>query len=113
MSVARQTPFPGELKKCGKVRNSRTKNKPEVSPDRIRVSYEAREAVEWQSEDGGRYTIEFREGSPYTDSVFVVPSGGSVTSGPLLDSVKVEQVYKYWVTDRQGDTTDPDIKIDP
>lgn len=63
----------------------------------------------WVSKDG-RTIIHFAS-SPFKDSVFFVPDGGSVFSGPPVNGV-VGQDYKYNVDGPDG-SADPIIVIDP
>lgn len=59
------------------------------------------EEVEWVSMDGSGYTVNFDkgDGSPFADDYFEVPSGGSVSSGPITGRVGT---YGYTVRDRSG-----------
>ena len=77
----------------------------QVGPDSPKisrgVSTDIPEEVEWLSMDGSAYTVVFDkgDGSPFADEVFEVPSGGSVTSGPITGQ---NGAYGYTVRDRAG-----------
>lgn len=70
---------------------------------------QSEEAV-WNSDDG-RCLVIFGT-SPFKDSVFVVPDGGSVSSGEVVAPVeKPPKKYKYTVVGPDG-SNDPIIVID-
>jgi hypothetical protein len=59
------------------------------------------EEIEWVSMDGTGYTVTFDkgDGSPFADDCFEVPSGGSVSSGPITGPIGA---YGYTARDRSG-----------
>jgi hypothetical protein len=63
----------------------------------------------WYSEDDP-FTITFQT-SPFVNSVFHVPAGGSVSSGPVSAGAGVGQ-YQYFITDdTNGQGGDPDVDV--
>lgn len=104
------------------------KDKKAVDHETIMISKKAKHEAEWfchQPEvsmlirfpkpDGNQYS-----GSPFADSEFLIPGGGSVLSGPPRDDAPIG-VYKYDVyvidpTSKQPGTKpllDPKIIIEP
>lgn len=78
-----------------------------VDTDLCHLSKGEDDEAQWVAEDG-RFTVRFAD-SPFQDSVFVVPEGGSVRSGPPVNGT-VGETYKYKVDGPEGDI-DPRIVI--
>lgn len=64
--------------------------------------------VQWASSEGRCFTIYFEAGTPFTDNTFVVPQGGTVSSGPATGE---KGTYKYSLEDDEGVVTDPTIIV--
>ena len=84
----------------------------QVDQNDVEISKPAGDEVTWfaQSKKAGS-TIEFSppDGSPFQDSTFSVPAGGSVSSGPAKGEAEAKR-YKYTVTGPDGDN-DPGVII--
>ena len=88
-----------------------------VGPDKRTISCgkhtDIPEEVEWVSLEGGEgFTVRFdkADGSPFADNTFEVPSGGSVSSGPIVVG---PGEYRYTVYDRHDRKKDPAIIVTP
>jgi hypothetical protein len=83
-----------------------------VDPEQVHVKPSAHEEVTWFAHGNENATIVFStaQGSPFQEAVFLVPAGGSVSSGPVKDSVQYAR-YKYTVVERGG-SHDPEVIID-
>jgi hypothetical protein len=81
-----------------------------VDQDRVHLS--RGDAVEWQSMNGKKSTVEFRssKGSPFQDKVFHVPAGGGCSSGTVRQEAPTGE-YKYDVIGEKG-ANDPVVIID-
>ncbi len=79
-----------------------------VDKDPCHLSKGAEDEAQWFAVDG-RSIIHFTD-SPFQDSVFFVPDGGSVSSGPPVKG-KIGQTYKYNVDGPDG-SVDPGFVID-
>jgi len=68
--------------------------------------------VTWFAHGNAGATIEFSsaDGSPFHESTFHVPGGGSVSSGPAKAGAVVGKYYKYTVKGRTG-KNDPGVII--
>lgn len=84
----------------------------QVDKDEVKINRELNEEVVWFSHDGKSAIIVFAspDGSPFQETQFQVPAGGSVSSGPARHAKKKR--YKYAVVGRTG-VNDPIIIIDP
>ncbi len=81
--------------------------KGKVSKDPCKMS--KKQEVEWIS-TGGNFTVVFQQ-TPFADSAYIIPDGGSVCSG--LPKVRPDPAkeYKYTVFGPDG-STDPIIVVD-
>ncbi len=84
-----------------------------VKPVNQHLSKKLNEQAQWNSDTGKRSIISFKRGngSPFTDYRFIVPAGGSISSGPLRPGVNIGDEFKYKVTGEKG-SNDPIIIID-
>jgi hypothetical protein len=89
-----------------------TNSNGQVDQTDIRVSKSGAEEVTWHSHDNKPATIKFdsAEGSPFEKSVFTVPPGGNVSSGPAHGAAQ-HKSYKYTVVGPDGEN-DPVVIID-
>jgi hypothetical protein len=89
-----------------------TSHNGKVDADEVRVSKNAGEEVMWFSHDNKRAIIAFAsaDGSPFEETHFHVPAGGSVCSGPAHRAAKAK-AYKYTVVGHAG-VNDPIIIIE-
>jgi hypothetical protein len=86
----------------------------------VRVSKQDQEKVTWVAQgNGGPWKVTFDKdanGSPFSQTVYVIPQGGSVTTGAGPNpTTNVDETYRYNVRNATTDviTNDPDIDIDP
>jgi hypothetical protein len=81
-----------------------------VDQDVVHISKNAEEEIVWAT-DHKNVTVVFgsEDGSPFQDSIFHVPAGGSVASGPALKAAG-HKAYKYTVKGEAGDN-DPRVII--
>lgn len=78
----------------------------------VSISMIAHEEVTWFAHDNEPATIVFysqQQGSPFQNSVFQVPAGGSISSGAIRDDA-LHQHYKYSVVGPKG-ANDPEVII--
>ena len=85
----------------------------------VHVSKSANEDVMWVAQgNGGPWKVTFDKdsnGSPFSESVYLVPQHGFVkTTGGLSSNAVVGQTYRYNVRDATTNviTDDPDIDIE-
>jgi hypothetical protein len=77
----------------------------------IQVSKRREEEVQWLAEPKLRLHMVFEAETPFEDSEFVVPKGGSVCTGAVRKEA-VEKTYKYTIKDELGNMLlDPEIII--
>ncbi|MGE5321682.1 MAG: hypothetical protein ACM3SW_02390 [Actinomycetota bacterium] len=82
-----------------------------VDQNEVRISLSNHEEVVWTADNNRRATIRFKAGdSPFQDTVFHVPAGGSVTSGPARNDAVPETEHKYTVEGPSGNN-DPIVII--
>ena len=84
----------------------------QVDQNDVDISKLAADEVTWfahNQEEGATIEFSSADGSPFNDSVFRVPIGGSVSSGPAKDGAKPKR-YKYTVTGPAGQN-DPGVII--
>lgn len=81
-----------------------------VDQDVVHISKDAEEEIVWAT-DHKNVSVVFtsEDGSPFQESVFHVPAGGSVSSGPALKGAG-HKAYKYTVKGEGGDN-DPRVII--
>ena len=84
------------------------KCKPDV-PD-VYLSAVNGEQAQWSSA-GGSFAVVFISGSPFAQTVFVVPDGGTVSSGQIINTAIAD--YPYKVFGDSGCVQDPIIHIGP
>jgi hypothetical protein len=89
-----------------------TSHEGHVDHDTIRLSQSAGEELTWYSHENKKAMIVFAspDGSPFAESHFSVPAGGSVSSGPVRGAAQ-KKSYKYTVIGECG-VNDPVIIID-
>src|SRR5262249_5541735 len=82
-----------------------------VDQDPVTISVGNHEEVTWFAHGNQRATIKFdtTAGSPFHDDVFVVPAGGSVSSGEAKSGIAYKH-YKYTVHGPAGQN-DPEVII--
>ena len=85
-----------------------TTPKGNVNKSPRKVSKTNKDEAEWIS-TGGNFTVVFDE-SPFANSVFIIPSGGSVCSGPPKVNADLDKPYKYTAFGPNG-STDPIIIV--
>lgn len=84
----------------------------EVDNTIVTVSRSAGDEVTWYSDGTTPALVVFasRDGSPFLDTHFHVPAGGSVSSGPARDDAPIK-AYKYTVVGDSG-VNDPVVVVD-
>lgn len=87
-----------------------TDRKGKVDRNRCTVHAKTKQEAEWVSK-GGNFTVVFEE-SPFDNTVFIIPSGGSVCSGPPAVEPDRNKEYKYTAFGPDG-STDPIIIVTP
>lgn len=82
----------------------------DVDYEVVNVRKSAGEQVEWHS-DGDAFTIEF-DSSPFNQTIFQVPAGGVVSSGPVSDDAPYAR-YHYTIRSRANlaMSADPDVDV--
>ena len=81
-----------------------------VDQDVVHISKDAEEEIVWATDHNNvQVVFSSEDGSPFKDSVFHVPAGGSVSSGPALKAAG-PKAYKYTVKGEAGDN-DPRVII--
>jgi hypothetical protein len=85
----------------------------QVDQATVRIRKSAQEEVTWFAHGAQTATIVFasRDGSPFQESVYHVPTGGSVSSGPIKGAAQYNKPYKYSVVG-PGGVNDPEVIID-
>lgn len=81
---------------------------PDVTPDPHVLHISANDQAEWASTEELAFTVEFESGSPFKATVFHVPAGGVVISGPITGK---PDTYKYSLVNHLGVVKDPTIII--
>jgi hypothetical protein len=84
----------------------------DVDYEVVNIRKSARDEVVWYSE-GDELTIQFEpESSPFANESFVVPAGGSASSGPVRqDAVIARYHYSIRSNASLAMTADPDVDI--
>ncbi|HLW54979.1 MAG TPA: hypothetical protein VKW06_19250 [Candidatus Angelobacter sp.] len=80
-----------------------------VDHDSVTIRLSAQEEVTWFAHGNQTATITF-EHSPFHDSIFTVPAGGSVSTGAAKGASPYQR-FKYTVTG-PGGKNDPEVVID-
>ena len=90
-----------------------TSNDGQVDVQEARVSKSTHEEIVWFAHDGKGAIVVFAspDGSPFQETQFQVPAGGSVSSGPALRGAATGKPYKYTVVGHTG-VNDPVVIID-
>jgi hypothetical protein len=73
------------------------------------------QTVEWFSDDGGAYTVDFGSNSPFTDTKFNVPSNGKVSSKALKPGASGYYTFAVFSGGSQPckDASDPGYHVKP
>jgi hypothetical protein len=84
----------------------------DVDYEVVNIRKSARDEVVWYSE-GDELTIQFEaESSPFAKESFVVPAGGSASSGPVRPDAVIAR-YHYTIRSNAtlAMTADPDVDV--
>ncbi len=81
-----------------------------VNRETVHVSKSAGHQVTWSSNGKAVIAFSSQDGSPFEESIFHVPAGGSVSSGPAKATATEEKAYKYSVVGEKG-VNDPTVII--
>lgn len=81
-----------------------------VDNETVHVSKSAGHEVTWFSRTKAIITFSSESGSPFAETTFHVPAGGSVSSGPAKPAAEPEKPYKYSVVGEKG-VNDPTVII--
>jgi len=82
---------------------------PCATPDEQKLSKSAPDQAQWGSTEGRAFTIDFNSRSPFAETVFHVPAGGIVSSGPITGG---PGIYKYSLVNDRGVRKDPTIIVE-
>jgi hypothetical protein len=91
-------------------RNVRASEDGQVDNPEVPISMSAREEVTWFSSTKAIIAFASHDGSPFAETTFHVPAGGSVSSGPANKTAEPEKRYKYTVVGEKG-VNDPTVII--
>ncbi len=83
-----------------------------ADPDSCPLSKGAHEQATWKSNDGKAYHIHFNE-SPFSQTDYDVPAGGSTDSGAPGDVDRKKYKYSIRSPGPGGCSQDPDVDIQP
>jgi len=80
---------------------------------RVGASKSGSDTITWSAQGtGGPWTVIFLSPSPFSTGTFIVPAGGSVSSGPINSGAALGKA-RYEVRDSFNNITDdPDIIIE-
>ena len=81
-----------------------------VDNDTVHVSKSAGHQVTWSSRSKAIIAFSSESGSPFEETIFHIPAGGSVSSGPAKATAEAEKRYKYSVVGEKG-VNDPTVII--
>jgi hypothetical protein len=81
-----------------------------VDNQTVHVSKSAGHQVTWFSARKAVIAFSSPSGSPFEETIFHVPAGGSVSSGPAKPTAEAEKHYKYSVVGEKG-VNDPTVII--
>ena len=81
-----------------------------VDNETVHVSKKAGHQVTWHSRRKTIISFSSQDGSPFEETTFHVPAGGSVSSGPAKPTAEAEKSYKYSVVGEKG-VNDPAVII--
>ena len=82
----------------------------QVDNDTVHVSKSAGHQVTWSSRSKAIIAFSSESGSPFEETTFHIPAGGSVSSGPAKATAEAEKRYKYSVVGEKG-VNDPTVII--
>ena len=82
----------------------------QVDNDTVHVSKSAGHQVTWSSRSKAIIAFSSESGSPFQETTFHIPAGGSVSSGPAKATAEAEKRYKYSVVGEKG-VNDPTVII--
>ncbi|HKW76756.1 MAG TPA: hypothetical protein VJN64_14590 [Terriglobales bacterium] len=104
---------PTILKKLGPQQVRILQEDGQVDQSTVTLSRVGKDQVTWFAHGSHKATIVFAspDGSPFHDTTFQVPAGGSVASGPAKTTAQYKP-YKYIVIGEQG-VNDPKVIIQP
>ncbi len=81
----------------------------QVDQPEVHLSKSGGDQVEWSAGKAAKIVFESAEGSPFDETTFRVPAGGSVPSGPIREKADAKE-YKYTVYGATG-KNDPTVII--
>ncbi|MGA9815319.1 MAG: hypothetical protein WBQ64_21250 [Terriglobales bacterium] len=81
----------------------------EVDNEIVNLRRSFAEEIEWKS-DGDEFTIEFPI-TPFAEQTFVVPAGGSVSSGPARPDAPITRYYYNVTNVALAMSADPGVDI--
>jgi hypothetical protein len=82
----------------------------QVDNQTVHVSKKAGHQVTWFSRKKAIIAFSSQDGSPFEETTFHIPAGGSVSSGPAKPTAEAEKSYKYSVVGEKG-VNDPKVII--
>jgi hypothetical protein len=88
-------------------RNVHANDDGQVDNETVHISKGAGEQVTWFSRKKAIVVFASQDGSPFEETTFHVPAGGSVSSGPATPAAEHDKSYKYTVVGEKG-VNDPD-----
>jgi hypothetical protein len=83
----------------------------EVDNEVVNVRKSAKDEVVWYS-DEDELTIQFPT-TPFSESTFVVPAGGSTSSGPVRADAAIARYPYYIMNVALAKSADPDLIVKP
>jgi hypothetical protein len=104
MATQKMPPMKGGVPKHVKAADDGQVDQPTVD-----LSKSAGDEVVWSSVKPAKIAFEGVEGSPFDETTFRIPPGGSVSSGPARDDADLRE-YKYTVYGAGG-KNDPTVII--
>jgi hypothetical protein len=91
-------------------RHVHAKEDGQVDNSTVHISKSAGHQVTWFSRKKTIIAFASETGSPFEETTFHVPAGGSVSSGPAKPTAEAEKSYKYSVVGEKG-VNDPAVII--
>jgi hypothetical protein len=85
------------------------KGEPAIEPEKQVLSIREGDQAQWGSTEEVEFTVAFKGRSPFKATVFHVPAGGTVCSGPITGK---PGIYEYSLIDYQGKVKDPTIIVE-
>jgi hypothetical protein len=83
----------------------------EVDNEIVNIRQSKGEEIEWHSEDD-EFTVEFPI-TPFSEKTFVVPAGGSVSSGPVRPDAPITRYYYNVTNVALAMSADPGVDVRP